>query len=237
MSEPITPRGFEPRSLKHSLGRRPTAPRSPTSAGQSSPGEAPPDQSPVDVPRPAAATTAQDPGQTAFPHVVGEPAVAQPQVAGKQPRSKGTKTSRDAQHKPATQAPRPSSPADVRGRPRAPRGQIVFYLPVELSRQLRAAAHQQSKTHADVIFDAIESRLDDLDALLHEEEPAPPAAGVFTRNEAKPAEPKVQVSGQIRADNLKVIDRLVEQHGADSRSQLVEVALRAHLDGFDASSR
>lgn len=113
----------------------------------------------------------------------------------------------------------------------------MFYLPVDLSKQLRTAAQQQSKTHAEVIFDAIEARLDDLDDLLHAGAAKPGPGGVFTRTEPKQAEPKVQVSGQIRSDNLRVIDRLVEQHGADSRSQLVEVALRAHLDGPVAPSR
>ena len=243
MSDPITPRGFEPRSLKNSLGRRSTVPPARTPPGQASPG-----QSPADIDRPGAATTAQDSVEPTSDVVAqrdaGESAPlpasaaqADRAPAKQQPRSRASKTGHGAQHERAPRSAGTGKPADARTRPRAPRGQIVFYLPVELSRQLRSAAHQQSKTHADVIFDAIESRLDDLDALLHEAESTPPAAGVFTRSDAKPAEPKVQVSGQIRADNLKVIDRLVEQHGADSRSQLVEVALRAHLDDVDASSR
>ena len=248
MSDPITPRGFAPRSLKNSLGRRRTVLPAQTSPAQASPGQASPGQSPAGVDRLGAATTAQDSVEPT-PDVVGERAAGEPAPlpasaaqpsrapAKQQPRSRASKTGHGAQHERAPRAAGTGSPADARTRPRAPRGQIVFYLPVELSRQLRAAAQQQSKTHADVIFDAIESRLEDLDALLHDAESAPPPAGVFTRSDAKPAEPKVQVSGQIRADNLKVIDQLVEQHGADSRSQLVEVALRAHLDGVDASSR
>ena len=127
--------------------------------------------------------------------------------------------------------------AGGRARPRAPRGQTVFYLPFDLSERLRDAAREQAKTHAEMIFDAIEAQLDELGALLHGAEPAPSGVGVFTRAEPRQAGPKVQVSGQIRSDNLSVIDRLVEQHGAGSRSQLVEVALRAHLDGPGSSSR
>jgi hypothetical protein len=207
MSEPITPRGFEPRSLKNSLARRPrpsgpaqvaTAPSRPETSGAE-----PPDR--VLPPAP-------------------EPSPVEPEARGEGPGSSpATSPSRDA--------------AGDRRRPRAPRGQTVFYLPIDLSERLRATAHQQAKTHAEVIFDAIEARLDDLSALLREAEPAPSGGGVFTRAEPKQAGPKVQVSGQIRSDNLRVIDRLVEEHGADSRSQLVEVALRAHLDGPAASSR
>ena len=124
-----------------------------------------------------------------------------------------------------------------RARPRAPRGQTVFYLPFDLSERLRDTAREQAKTHAEVIFDAIEAQLDELGALLHDAEPVPSGGGVFTRGEPRQAGPKVQVSGQIRSDNLSVIDRLVEQHGAGSRSQLIEVALRAHLDGPSTSSR
>lgn len=248
MSDPITPRGYEPRSLKNSLGRRTTAPPSQTPPAQASPAQTSPGEPPVDEARPGAATSVPDLVEPVS-DVVGERAAREPAPSPvsaaqpgraprkQQPRSRASKTGHGAQHERAPRAPGTESLAEARTRPRAPRGQIVFYLPVELSRQLRAVAHQQSKTHADVIFDAIESRLDDLDALLHEEESAPPPVGVFTRSDARPAEPKVQVSGQIRADNLKVIDGLVEQHGADSRSQLVEVALRAHLDGVDASSR
>ena len=247
MSEPITPRGFEPRSLKNTLARRPTRPPSQTPPEHASPSQASQGESPVDVARSAAATDAPETteaaalhtgeratGETAPLPASSERASAPPRVPAKQSRSRAGQTRHGGRGEAAGSGT--ASPAGARTRPRAPRGQIVFYLPVDLSRRLRAVAHQESKTHADVIFDAIESRLDDLDALLHTEEPTP-AVGVFTRAEAKPAEPKVQVSGQIRADNLKVIDRLVEQHGADSRSQLVEVALRAHLDGVDASSR
>lgn len=119
-------------------------------------------------------------------------------------------------------------------RPRSPRRRphTVFYLPLDLSKELREFARSRNKTNADVIFDALESSLEELPQLLK------PAAGgvdgdasqgVFTRTPAKPVGQKVQISGRIQDDNLTIIDRLVDQHGAESRSQLVEVALRAYL--------
>jgi len=225
MSEPITPRGFEPRSLKNVLSRRPAAveptgqqlPADPGTAVQSrteTPGGAA--ASPAPPERPDSAVSASTPARQQSP--VARPRAARPRTAG------------------APSAPKEAA-ASGRARPRAPRGQTVFYLPFDLSERLRDAAREQAKTHAEVIFDAIEAQLDQLGALLHDAEPVPSAVGVFSRAEPRQAGPKVQVSGQIRSDNLRVIDRLVEQHGAGSRSQLIEVALRAHLDGPGTSSR
>lgn len=108
----------------------------------------------------------------------------------------------------------------------------MFYLPLDLSKELREFARSRNKTNADVIFDALESTLEELPQLL--KPAAGPAAGdagqgVFTRTPAKPVGQKVQISGRIQDDNLTIIDRLVDQHGAESRSHLVEVALRAYL--------
>jgi hypothetical protein len=224
MSEPITPRGFEPRSLKNTLGRRPAPvepsgpqlPADPGTAQQNktqTPGGAA--ASPASPDRPDSAVSASTPARQQAP--VARPRVARARTAGAPSASKEA--------------------AAGRTRPRAPRGQTVFYLPFDLSEQLRDAAREQAKTHAEVIFDAIEAQLDQLGALLHEAEPVTSGGGVFTRAEPRQAGPKVQVSGQIRSDNLSVIDRLVEQHGAGSRSQLIEVALRAHLDGPGTSNR
>lgn len=225
MSEPITPRGFEPRSLKNTLGRRLTPvepsgeqlpPGDPGLAPQSrtkAPGGAAVSPGPTE--RLDSAVSGSTPGRQQAP--VARPRAGRPRTAG---------------------APSPSKEAAAgRSRPRAPRGQTVFYLPFDLTERLRDTAREQAKTHAEVIFDAIEAQLDKLGALLHDAERVPSGGGVFTRAEPRQAGPKVQVSGQIRSDNLSVIDRLVEQYGAGSRSQLIEVALRAHLDGPGTSSR
>jgi hypothetical protein len=189
--QPIQPRGLQPKDLKNTLGRRPTA--AITSLHPST--EA------------VLAANQPQPGPTT------EPAPA-PELAAV----------------PGPGAVREPQPEPVRPRRRP---HTVFYLPLDLSKELRELARSRNKTNADVIFDALESTLEELPQLLK-----PPAGGgeaseanhgMFTRTPTKPVGQKVQISGRIQEDNLAIIDQLVDQHGAESRSQLVEVALRAYL--------
>lgn len=175
---PIQPRGLQPKDLKNTLGRRPTA--------------APAVHPPVEA---VPAANRPEPAPAAAP----EPAAAR---------------------EPQPEATRP------RRRPHT-----VFYLPLDLSKELRELARRRNKTNADVIFDALESTLEELPQLLNPQAggEADSSHGMFTRTPTKPVGQKVQISGRIQDDNLAIIDRLVNQHGAESRSQLVEVALRAYL--------
>ncbi len=183
--QPITPRGLQPKDLKYTLGRRPSAPPSPAvdAAPDAALPEPTPKPDPVATPEPVAASDSE--------------------TASK---------------------PRPTPP---RRRPHT-----VFYLPLNLSTKLREFARRRNKTNADVIFDALESTLEELPQLLRppaEGEGIDVSHGMFTRTPTKPVGQKVQISGRIQEDNLAIIDRLVEQHSAESRSHLVEVALRAYL--------
>jgi hypothetical protein len=111
----------------------------------------------------------------------------------------------------------------------------VFYVPLEVSEQVRDMARRADLTNADVIFDAIEATQDDLPRLL----PAPviPAGNdrLFARAERRPVGKKVQISAVISPSNLAAIDGLVEKLGADSRSHLVEVALSAFFTSDTAA--
>lgn len=112
--------------------------------------------------------------------------------------------------------------------PRRPR-HTIFYVPAEVSTQVRDAARRADLTNADLVFDAIEATRDQLPVLL-----APPALPtsndqLFARAKRRPSAKKVQISAIISAGNLAAIDRLVSELGADSRSHLVEVALAAYL--------
>lgn len=110
------------------------------------------------------------------------------------------------------------------------RPNTVFYVSIDVSRQLREFARRYDKTNADVIFDALEANLDELPALLSSaRHPSGDDDKVFARTQPKPIGQKVQLTGVVHDSNLAIIDRLVEQHDADSRSQLIEVALRAYL--------
>jgi hypothetical protein len=113
------------------------------------------------------------------------------------------------------------------GRRTRQRDHTVFYVPLEVSEQVRDMARRADLTNADVIFDAIEATQDDLPGLLAA--PAVAAGGdrLFARAERRPVGKKVQISAVISPSNLAAIDGLVEKAGADSRSHLVEVALSA----------
>lgn len=187
--QPIQPRGFQPKDLKNTLGRRPTPAPTPS-----------PDPPLAPVPE-----TQPSPGS----HLELS---AQPAAASNLARPG------------AVREPPPASP---RRRPHT-----VFYLPLDLSNDLREFARSRNKTNADVIFDALESTLEELPQLMRPSdggEATDGTQGMFTRVPAKPVGQKVQISGRIQDDNLAVIDQLVKQHGAESRSHLVEVALRAYL--------
>lgn len=190
--QPIKPRGLQPKDLKNTLGRRPTATATSPPAVEAAPAAARAEPTPMSDlagPEPLAAIEPET-----VPEVGG--------VAG----------------------PGPSRP---RRRPHT-----VFYLPLNLSTELREFARIRNKTNADVIFDALESTLVELPQLLKPaaaEEVRDVGQGMFTRTPTRPVGQKVQISGRIQEDNLVIIDRLVEQHQAESRSHLVEVALRAYL--------
>ena len=188
--QPIQPRGFQPKDLKNTLGRRPTA--APTPA---------PHPPVVAVPT----ATQPEPSPTTEPEATSRPAAAT-----------GPHTVREPQ------------PIRPRRRPHT-----VFYLPLDLSKELRELARSRNKTNADVIFDALESTLEELPELL--KPPAGGEDGMFTRTPTKPVGQKVQISGRMQEDNLAIIDRLVDQHGAESRSQLIEVALRAYLSAHTSA--
>lgn len=189
---PIQPRGLQPKDLRNTLGRRPTAVSTPAASpapGAAEPvAAAEPQQSPRSQPEPVPAPGAGS----------GVPSVREQQ------------------------------PARLRRRPHT-----VFYLPVDLSKELRELARSENKTNADVIFDALESTLEELPELL--KPPAGGEDGMFTRTPTKPVGQKVQITGRIQEDNLTIIDRLVDQHGAESRSQLVEVALRGYLSSHTSA--
>lgn len=119
--------------------------------------------------------------------------------------------------------PKPAAPAHARS------PHTVFYLPPDLCDLLRKTAHAQHKTNADVMLDALEATVEELQDLINADRAEPETGGVFTRTRPRPVGQKVQITGRIQPGNLKVIDRLAAKCGADSRSHLVDVALRAYL--------
>jgi len=108
----------------------------------------------------------------------------------------------------------------------------VFYLPIDISDQLRDAARRNNQTNADIIFDAIEASMPDLPRIVEENRTTTGPSegdGVFQRAGTRPVGRKVQVSAVVSDTNLAIIDQLAAEHGAESRSQLVEASLTAYF--------
>lgn len=202
---PITPRPKQILNLRHTLAARPD-------------------------PRPPASPAAQ-------PTPVAEPSPTEPAADAQAPAATEDRASRSAKRdKPGPVHPGgPAHPAgEDASRPSQRRAHTVFYLTIDVSDRLRDVARRQNKTNADVIFDAIEAALPQLpDLLTPARVSGRPGGGVFDRGAVKPIGKKVQMSAVISGRNLKVIDQLVAEHGAQSRSQLVEASLNVYLTDLD----
>ncbi len=86
---------------------------------------------------------------------------------------------------------------------------------------------------ADIVLDAIEATHDRLGDLLAAQRPKVERSALFVRTTtpaAKSDEPNVQLYLRLSADNVGVIDQLVDTHKAPSRSALIAAALNAYLD-------
>lgn len=106
-------------------------------------------------------------------------------------------------------------------------------IPLRLAAQMRASLETDRKvTQVQFILNAIESNAHRLAELVEKERPAAPTTGgLFPDQSAgrNAIEERTTINFDTTEANLKVIDSLVEKHGADSRSQLIRAALRAVL--------
>ncbi len=238
---PITPRPKQILNLRNTLAAKPSprpagTPPTPTPSAAptetrvvtGNPQPAAPIEPPSTTPQPATGTA---PVQPATPTAPVRPDTSS---ASAQPTT-DTAPAQSATGTAPAQSATGTAPAQLAadGQPRRRRDHTVFYLPIEVSDRLRDVARRQNKTNADVIFDAIEAALPDLPSLL-----AQPSSqrdgGVFDRRAMKPVGQKVQISAVISPRNLALIDQMVADHGADSRSQLVEASLNVYLADHDA---
>lgn len=106
--------------------------------------------------------------------------------------------------------------------------------------RLRAPLHTQLVTHVaatrssqgDVVLDAIEAaytagRLADLVAHAHDVD----QGTLFARTKKRgPAEASIPIELRLRREAVTEVDRLAAETHADSRTQLIVVALEAHLN-------
>lgn len=126
---------------------------------------------------------------------------------------------------------RPASSTVVMTRP------ISFTTPVDVRQALRDAAIRNKMTLTQVILEAIETHVDQLTDLVAGErvgdQPPGETQALFPDRPSiaqhTASETRVAVSLRLTSRNLEVIDHLVESHGAQTRSDLITAALRAHL--------
>lgn len=105
---------------------------------------------------------------------------------------------------------------------------VTLSLPLVVVESLRSRATLDQVPQVDVLMDALESTSSRLPELLEGEVSAQPV-GLFIRSAPRPSEPMTTLSLRILTDNLNVIDALVNELDAPSRSRLCDIALRDYL--------
>ena len=108
---------------------------------------------------------------------------------------------------------------------------VAVYLPPDLAAWLRSTAAECEQTYSDVVLAAFETQAGDLPATLDSGAALDPGRSTLfpprpTRRRTTP-KAKVQVQLRLTGDELAVIDRLVAQHQAPSRTALVVRVLAA----------
>lgn len=152
------------------------------------------------------------------------------QVDTKSPRGTGGTSADRDQAKAVHQAkPRPASETPIR--------ESSFLAPAEIRDKLRAHAATKGFTLTQVVLIAVETTAHQLPDLIA----AQSSTGAISKTNLFPAlegrsrrratgQANVTISMRINVANLEVLDDLVNQVGAGSRSELLTVALRSYLD-------
>jgi hypothetical protein len=141
--------------------------------------------------------------------------------------------------RPRTRPAEAKAPRRRRGEPPEPPrppDRTGIHLDASLRRRLKRFHRAQpidgpSKTYTSIVLDALDYHYGDLGRLL----PAPPSRGPGSHFEGRAPlrlqhdEDQVQITFRPAPNDLIHIDRLVDEHGATSRSTLIAVALDAYL--------
>jgi hypothetical protein len=133
-----------------------------------------------------------------------------------------------------------SSRAKATGsRPKASQGvdvirNVPVFLPAELADRFRAAAREQRISQVNLLLDALTATRDQLGELVAADQPKP-SDGLFARPAPRGGE-VVSATLNLRtvSGNIDTIDRLADEAGAKSRSQLMRLALAHYLDNAPA---
>lgn len=135
---------------------------------------------------------------------------------------------------PAVESPRPRKSATSSGG----EAQVAFRAPIAVLTALREHSKSSGRSHSNVVLDALEAEVGRLSELVaaHQEQRVPVAGALFTRTASRAVTNPVQTQIRVSAQALEVIDNLVVEHKASSRTELFVVALRAYLNVQDEQS-
>ena len=141
------------------------------------------------------------------------------------------RTERPVASRPST-TPRRGRPPTAA--PAAGQGRLVLWTPVSIRARMQAVRQDKGTLYLDQVLDAIEATYDEIgDLVARATGPVQVQGRLFERTAAAPvegAEQRVQLTIRGVLDSqLHVIDELVDQHSAGSRSALVNAALDATL--------
>ena len=128
----------------------------------------------------------------------------------------------------------------LRAAPAMARKSQTFQVPVYVLPEVKVVAEQRRKedrriTNAQIAFDAIDSTFEDLYHLLRDRRVIDrPRDSLFParrapRNRVAMNERRVLWAIQATADELEVLDKLIAELGAESRSDLIATAVEADL--------
>lgn len=124
----------------------------------------------------------------------------------------------------------PKPPNDVPTAKGAVRASNV-HIPVALIDALNETKRTTRMSNGDIIITALEQTYEQLKTLIH---PRPVAGGsLFSQRVSRPprtpiVEPVTPLNFRLSTDDYAVIDKLVDELGATSRSHLITVALSAY---------
>lgn len=126
--------------------------------------------------------------------------------------------------------PKASDTADVQRN-------FPIFLPVDLAERFREAARELRVSQVNLMLDALVSNKEQLEQLVKADQPSATTDELFARTAPRGGE-VVSATLTLRtlSSNVDTIDQLAEKAGAKSRSQLLRLALAAHLDKLDDAS-
>ncbi len=153
-----------------------------------------------------------------------------PAESARPAKAKSTKASasRAARTDQPDPTPRPKAVPDIADETSGALQVTAIYISAAIRERLRDTAGE--RTYTEVVLEAIESTLEELRTKFNTVARSESMFSGRARPQNKAhAEPFVQVTIRPLKDDLAIVDGLVEQLGAPSRSALISAALEIHL--------